>query len=254
MIVMLISDADDTERKAILHHARNKAAVYSEEKWAWIQCRSPQEVEAYVKAREHFDLACVDLTMPHVISILPKIRRICPDVYLILVADSAISPLVYMKPSIHAESLLLKPLTERELSSIMDEAMSAYAARFAAPDEEKVFVAESKGSRTLIEFDRICYFEAREKKVFVNTGRYEFGFTDTIDRLSENLKDTFLRVHRSFLVNRSKIRQVFLSQNLVILADGSEVPLSRSYKPAVRNYLEGRQKYEQTGKDLDAVL
>lgn len=254
MIVMLISDADETERKAILFHAKNKAAMYSDEKWAWIQCRSPEEVESCVKAREHFDLACVDLTMPQVLACLPEIRRICPDVYLILVADSGISPLVYMKPSIHAESLLLKPLTENELSSTMDEAVSAYAARFADPDEEKVFVAESKGSRTLIEFDRIRYFEAREKKVFANTGRNEFGFSDTIDRLSEKLEDTFLRVHRSFLVNRSKIRQVFLSQNLVILTDGTEVPLSRSYKPAIRNYLEGRREYEQTGKDLDSVL
>ena len=74
------------------------------------------------------------------------------------------------------------------------------------------------------------YFESREKKIYINTGSAEFSFYDTLDHLEESLPDDFLRCHRSFIVARRYVRTILLSQNTIVLEDGSAIPLSRTYK------------------------
>ena len=81
-----------------------------------------------------------------------------------------------------------------------------------------------------------------EKKVFLNTGDMEYPFYDTLDQLEERLTGRFLRCHRSYLVNRNKISKVYLSQNILTLEGGEEIPLSRSYKPAVKQFMADQGK------------
>ena len=76
--------------------------------------------------------------------------------------------------------------------------------------------------------------------MFLNTGDMEYPFYDTLDQLEERLAGRFLRCHRSYLVNRSKISKVYLSQNILTLDSGEELPLSRSYKPAGKQFMADR--------------
>ena len=143
-----------------------------------------------------------------------------------------------MRPAIGAESLLLKPLSAAQIQEVLSEAVRAYLDRFYRPDEKKVFVIEHKGGRSLVDYENIYFFESREKRVYLNTETEEYGFYDTLDQLETRLLGGFMRCHRSFLVNKKKIVKVFLSQNRLILENDFEIPLSRSYKPAVKAYLE----------------
>ena len=70
--------------------------------------------------------------------------------------------------------------------------------------------------------------------MFVNTGNQEYAVYDTIDNLQERLPEGFLRCHRSFIVAKSKIENVYLSKNYIALEDGMTVPLSRSYKEVLK--------------------
>jgi DNA-binding LytR/AlgR family response regulator len=69
-------------------------------------------------------------------------------------------------------------------------------------------------------------------------------------RLSEIeavLPSTFLRVHRSFLVNLAQVRRLERSASgtgSLFLADGSEIPVSRRIMPKVRKTLEGKEGEE----------
>jgi DNA-binding LytR/AlgR family response regulator len=72
-------------------------------------------------------------------------------------------------------------------------------------------------------------------------GKEAYGFYGTIDKLVDNLPSNFIRCHRGFIVNKYKIEKVILSQNIIYLEDGFDVPLSRSYK----SLFKGMKKYEQ---------
>ena len=119
---------------------------------------------------------------------------------------------------------------KEELTSIYDVAWRL-AARLS---EESAFLLNMKSERKMIPYSRICYFEARDKKVYLNVGNQEFAFYDTIDHLEEILPASFVRCHRSFIVSKSKIDKIFISKNYLELDNGMTVPLSRSYKSALK--------------------
>ena len=254
MIAMLISDRSANERSAIVKTAKDMAARYTDDYWKWIECSSLKELQKLVAEETSANLYCLDITMDGSVECASVIRKQAPSSYLILIADTSISPIVYMRPSIRAESLMLRPLTWGQIRQVLQESVSSYAEKFLEKKDEGVFTAEYKGERNIFEYSRILYFEAREKKVFVNTGDEEYAFSDTLDRLEEELKDRFLRCHRGFLVNKDKIRQVYISQSRMILTDEIEIPLSRSYKQAVREFLEKKTDGKAQENKLDPVL
>ena len=235
---MLISDESSKERQYIVRYAKDLAAKWTDEYWEMLQCSSISELEETVSQKIRTDIVCVDITMEGALELTKELRRLTPSSYIILIASPRISPAVYMRPAIGAESLLLKPLSERQIQEVLSEAIRTYIDRFLSPDEKKVFVIEHKGGRVLIDYNNIYFFESREKRVYLNTEAEEFGFYDTLDELQEKLEDGFIRCHRSFLINKSKIVNVFLSQNRIILKNEFEIPLSRSYKPVIKEYLE----------------
>lgn len=238
MIAMLIADGRPKERRAISLEAHEQAARHTEEYWEWMECRDEKELQELLQKDPRVHLACLDVTMPQAVDCAKELRTRSSHTYMILVADMSVSPALYMRPTIGAESLLLRPLDIKQIREVISEAVCTYAKRFLNADETKVFVLENRGSRELIEYDRIFYFESREKKLFCNTGDEEYPFYGTLDQLEEQLGGAFIRCHRSFLANRKKVVRVFLSQNLLELEGEIELPLSRSCKPAIKDFLK----------------
>ena len=54
--------------------------------------------------------------------------------------------------------------------------------------------------------------------------------------MEKKLPESFLRCHRSYIVNMSKVTAVKVSQSLIEVQDDLQVPLSRSYKKMVKEY------------------
>ncbi|WP_418747224.1 LytR/AlgR family response regulator transcription factor [Frisingicoccus sp.] len=237
MIVMLISDESKVERQYIVRFSKDLAARQTEESWQMIECAAIPELVKAVRDKIRTDIICVDITIPKALELTMELRKNTPSAYIILIASPSISPMTYMRPSIGAESLMLKPLTREQIQEVLSEALGTYIRRFYKPDENKVFVLENKGGRDLIDYENIYFFESREKRVFLNTGVREYGFYDTLEQLEERLMEGFIRCHRSFLVNRNKIEKIFLSQNRLLLKDDFEIPLSRTYKPRLKEFM-----------------
>ncbi|MGL6200109.1 MAG: LytR/AlgR family response regulator transcription factor [Lachnospiraceae bacterium] len=55
--------------------------------------------------------------------------------------------------------------------------------------------------------------------------RIEFG--GNLNEIEEELQEQYLRVHQSFLVNREAIVNINKRRNILLLKDGSEIPVSR---------------------------
>lgn len=238
MIVMIVADVSQKEGKCIIRYTKESAAKWTEEFWDMEQCGSAPGLEEKIRKKGNVQMICADITIAGILDLLKKLRKEMPSTYLVLIASADISPLVYMRPSIRAESLLLRPLSGTQVQAVMEEAVADMAEQFYKPDEGRMFVVENKGGRDVIAYNRIYFFEARDKRIFVNTGMEEYGFYGTIEQLEERFDEEFIRCHRSFLVNKKKIASVYLSQNRLILENKMEVPLSRTYKPLIREFLD----------------
>lgn len=61
-------------------------------------------------------------------------------------------------------------------------------------------------------------------------------FTAQSSKFSRGIREQFIRCHRGFLVNQKKIERVIFSKNLILLADGYEIPVSRTYKSILKEF------------------
>jgi DNA-binding LytR/AlgR family response regulator len=60
----------------------------------------------------------------------------------------------------------------------------------------------------LIPVNEICYFEAKDKYVYLHTFEDESLIERSLSYLEERLPPDFIRVHRSYLINKHKIKEM----------------------------------------------
>lgn len=221
------------ELKEVLQEIRLNAAKSSEDNWEIEGYSSIVDFVEYIKSKELLDLACIDVSNDACVSVAEWIRQSSTDTTIMIFADTQVSPVKYMKPSIMAASLLLYPFSHEQLKRTVED-LFRYMQSKTPGEKEDAFVIKTKDARQRIPYDRILYFEARDKKIYLNTAQREYGFYDTVDGLIAQLPSYFVKCHRSFLINSRKIKSVSLSQNMIELEAGITVPLSKSCKPAIK--------------------
>ena len=238
MVTMAAYDEHPAELEEIKHVVKEMAARLSEDRWEIEQFSGLEQMRAYLENLPLLDMFLYDVTRREALAYLRQIRKEYRMAGLLILADVDTSPMTYMRPDIHADSLLLRPWSGQQVWEVLEEFIREYleTADRVRGTKEQFYVIETKEGSIRIPYDRIYYFEAREKKVYVCAGNEEFGFYHTIDKLAEELPEQFIRCHRGFIVNALKIRKVMLSQNMICLADDFEVPLSRSYKADLKEF------------------
>lgn len=237
MVEMMIFSLKQGEVQAVYHTAKDLAARLTEEKWMFHCLETAKRAEEFVKSNPELDVICMDITAAGSISMAQDLRKRTRGAYMILIASPQLSPAVYMKPSIMAGSLLLRPLDERQVTEVMTEAFREFTRHFEDADFNGQFVIDNREGKWLVDYQQINYFESREKKIFLNTDTKEIPFYDTLEHLQEQLPSEFLRCHRSFLINGNKLEKLLLGKNLAVLQGGWEIPVSRSYKQALKEFI-----------------
>lgn len=230
---MIVYDPHAEEMELIKKLVRQAAAVLTEEKWQMEFFTRREQVAAFLKDRPLLDLACYDVSPKGSIDDLERIRRDYQKMRLLLIADASMSPMEYIRPTILASSLLLRPISPEQAREQLMELVEQFQDQ-AFHGQEESLVIETREGRTYVPLAQIYYFEAREKRVYVRLKKQEMAFYETMEHLEERLPDYFVRCHHSFIVSRQRIRKVMLSKSLIELEQGMQIPLSRSYKPAFK--------------------
>lgn len=221
---------------------RNLAAVLTDEKWDIQIFCNLKEFESYISDKPLINMVCYDISVKGALEYLEMVRSRYREAFLLLIAEDSLSPLLYLRPSIRADSLLLKPYERAEAYHILEEFMEAYLVNISKNYGQEIFQIKNEEGLISIPNQDIFYFEAREKKIFARTRFEEYGFYDTMEQLCGKLPEYFIRCHRSYIVNAAQIHKIVLAKNRLILRCEMEIPLSRSYKTLVKEY--GNSKYE----------
>ena len=96
----------------------------------------------------------------------------------------------------------------------------------------------------LIKSEQIIYFEAKEKFVYIVTEEGREYLTDfTLTSLEEKLTFPFLRVHRAFIINCDKIKELYRGFNssfTIVMKDskGTKISTGRSYLDSIKHLFE----------------
>lgn len=229
MISVLLYSHEKKELSAFVKLGKEIVCRISDDDWIFLSYSDRELVYSFLSEHPIVDISCVDIVADGGIALAEELRKANSEMHIILLADMSVSPVSYIRPSIMAGSLLLRPLTVQNVKSVFTEAVLSYVKKLQA-DNDNILLIENRDGRQPVPYSSIIYFESREKKIYVNTGVSEYPFYDTLDNLEKQLPDGFLRCHRSYIVAKNHIKKIFISQSTIVLDDDSELPLSRSYK------------------------
>jgi two-component system, LytTR family, response regulator len=156
---------------------------------------------------------------------------------------------------VHALDYLLKPIDDERFDTAVERARRRIAERQAgAADRQLAAALEDLRARRILIKDRgrvvivnesdVDWIEAEGDYVRVHAGGRGHLLRETMASMEQRLDPaSFARIHRSTIVNVSRIKELKPHTNreyTVVLRDGTQLRLSRSYRDALRGHF-GRE-------------
>lgn len=231
---MLLYDQNKSE----LEQIRDWISSVDDKEDMWVySAMTIQELVLRLGELNEISLCCADFEAEGEQAV-QVVRDRDPNVIVVVIAGSEISPLVYVRPNIMAAGLLLRPLKKSQVTGMLCEVIDMVKMRMKERlFNNEMFVFSTREGTIRVPYSQILYFEARNKKIFLCTSRVEMDFYSTLESIMHKVPEYFLRCHKGFIVNRHLINRVNLGENNLHLIGGFQVPISRSYREAVKEAL-----------------
>ncbi len=187
-----------------------------------------ESAEEYLFQAEQntYDVIFLDISMrgQNGMELARKIREKEKDVVLVFVTSDA--SYVFDGYEVGAYRYLMKPVDEKKLWEILD-----YARMQREVEEENYILVKKDSQSVRVNLNDVLYMEAQKHYVNLYLEDQESiniktVFTELLQEMQEK-SDTVLATHRSYAVNIEKV--VRIGRMECVLADGSVIPVSRSF-------------------------
>ena len=92
----------------------------------------------------------------------------------------------------------------------------------------KVYTIETGGRKISVDYNDIFFFETSGNihKVILHAKNRQIEFSGTIKELAATLGDSFVRCHRSFLVNKRNIKEIDAKNRIIYFINGESCLMS----------------------------
>jgi two-component system, LytTR family, response regulator len=218
------------------------------------ECRNGQEAIDYLQTKP-VDLLFLDVQMPKIsgFDVVERvgIQHLPPTIFVTAYQEHAVRAF-----DVHAVDYLTKPvekerlqvalarvrekiaakaalLTQAQLADVLQGVRGSYPSRFLVKDGVK---------EILLPVEEIEWIEAAEYYSCLHSNGRRFMLRETISNLTARLDPgQFVRIHRSSLVNLSRVREVYREgqgEGSVVLVDGRKLRMSKA----------GHQRLSEIGK------
>jgi DNA-binding LytR/AlgR family response regulator len=151
---------------------------------------------------------------------LNKIKQ--PFVY--LTANNEI-PTVKQAALTKPLAYITKPYKESDIVGLLEI--------FKTNNQKSIQIKTSYGKK-LIDQSSILYLEASGSYVKIVTSNSTYTERASLSLYEEELGDQFIRIHRSFIINKTYIEQY---NSISVYINNTEIPISRSYKDVLKDLM-----------------
>ena len=162
---------------------------------------------------------------------------------------------------VHALDYLLKPYEDERLLEAVDRAKAQMGKKNGSSPIKRVqemlestraerphvgrIMVRSGGRITFVRVDDVDWIEAQGDYICLHTQGKKHLIREKISDMESQLSpESFLRIHRSTMVNITRIREMqpmFHGEYAVVLLDGTRLTMSRSFRDRVFERLKGTQ-------------
>lgn len=132
---------------------------------------------------------------------------------------------------------LLKPITYARFCKAIDKAMKYFAPKELAHSADQEIFIKKGPSLVKLKIKDIVYVEALENYVTLNTNTDKFTIHFTMKAIENQLPSSvFIRVHRSFIINKSMIQAIKEnSLDIIVGHTVRNIPVGKSFRDTLLN-------------------
>lgn len=189
-------------------------------------------VEAYKQLQlNEVDILFLDIEMPDMSGI--ELVKSLGDKRPMVIFTTSTTDYAAEAFDLNVVDFLIKPVSPARFLVAVEKAKKMLMIKglaFTDKEDEFVFIRDSNVVRRLKVSD-ILYMEARGDYVRINVSDQTYSIHSSLKSVEEKLsKNTFLRVHRSFIINVSKIDTI---EGGTLIVNHNIVPVSDAYRAAL---------------------
>lgn len=159
--------------------------------------------------------------------------------YVVVLLNSNGELIKAVRPGVNPSGYLIRPFERENVHLILDEVFTDYK-NYVGSSSDGLFCFKIKSKEYTVPYDKIILFESRNKKTVLRTELQEFEFYETLDDIQKNAPDCFVKIHKSFIVNITKIASVDYGKMYVEFDDGTMAYISRTYKSSLKELMKSR--------------
>ena len=223
-IAVVDDDVDQARLAADLVASSSQAKLFGEPIFL-----SPSALPAVIEKYGHLDVVLMDIELgddvPNGIELVRQLFPTgCGTQVIYVTGHIEYCTRVYSTDHVW---FLVKPLSQADLDQALKQAVSNLRASTTRPISVTV-----RGTTTLVQPRQISYVESKRRKLFIHAGDQVLETYGVLEQLAQELPDSFVQCHKSFLANLSFVESY--SADGLVLRSGETVPVSQKRRPEVR--------------------
>ena len=198
-------------------------------------CASADEVLERLQA-ELPDLIFLDIQMPDINGI--ELARQLTKFHCHIVFVTAYVGFALESYDVDALDFITKPITHRKLKRALERSIERRLAQPVSLARYVVNIQDGKNMQLFSNNEILCFL-AEDKYVRVSATNRELLWRQTISGLQGLLQSDFVRIHRSAIVSKNKIKSLSRkgARLELTLVDGRVLPIGKTYEADVRSTL-----------------
>lgn len=226
MLNIFVCEDQIAQRKTIVQTIQNTVLIEELDMRLVLDTGDPYVLLEEVKTSRNTGIYFLDIDLNSSINgmkLAQQIRMYDPRGFIIFV--TAHSELSYMTFQYRVEAMdfIIKDNPAEAKVKIREcllKAMERYTLQ--TNKTQKVYTIEVGGRKISVDYDDIFFFETSGNihKVILHAKNRQIEFTSTIKELAGTFDDSFVRCHRSFLINKNNIREIDVKNRMIYFTNG----------------------------------
>ena len=232
MLNIFVCEDNAAQRRRIVQIIQNTVMIEELDMQLVLDAEDPYVLLNKVKTSQNTGVYFLDIDLNsdmNGMKLAQQIRLFDPRGFIIFI--TAHSELSYMTFQYRVEAMdfVLKDNPAEAKVKIREcllNAMERYSLQ--TNKTHKVYTIETGGRKISIDYDDILFFEtsANIHKVILHAKDRQIEFFSTIKELTNTLGGSFVRCHRSFLVNKNNIKETDAKNRIIYFANGETCLMS----------------------------
>lgn len=249
MISIFICEDNAEEREFLACTIEKFIFIENYDMQVVLAAADPTELLSHLSSKSGQGVYFLDVDLQHPeyngFTLAKQIRKMDPRAFLIFVTTHEEMIFETFRYRLEAMSYITKDNPSNIGGQIHDCLMEVRQLVCSEGKEQGPFYSLQTGDNQYhIPFEEILFFETAGTvhKVILHAKDRVIEFRGELKALEQELGDTFMRVHRSYLVNLAKVREIHYPNQTMLMEDGSICLLSRKGKKEIKLYFENRKK------------